>query len=59
MARRDEADRQKGAFKQGQKEKALEVARNALRKNIEHAEISELTGLSIEDVKRLAIDLKD
>ncbi|MDR1488995.1 MAG: Rpn family recombination-promoting nuclease/putative transposase [Desulfovibrio sp.] len=61
MARRDEADRQKGAYKQGlqegRQEEKLEVARNALRNNIEHSMIADLTGLSLEEVKRLAADL--
>jgi predicted transposase/invertase (TIGR01784 family) len=57
MARRDEADRQKGAYKQGRQEEKLEVARNALRKNMDHSMIADLTGLSLEEVKRLASDL--
>jgi predicted transposase/invertase (TIGR01784 family) len=65
MARRDEADRQKGAYKQGlqeglqegRQEEKLEVARNALRKNMDHSMIADLTGLSLEEVKRLAFDL--
>ena len=55
MARRDEADRQKGAFKDGLRA----VGRNMLRKNMSHADISELTGLSLEDVQRIAADLTD
>jgi predicted transposase/invertase (TIGR01784 family) len=65
MARRDEADRQKGAYKQGLQEGRqeglqagiIEVARNALRKNMEHSMVADLTGLSLEEVKRLAADL--
>ena len=64
MARRDEADRQKGAYSkglqegryEGRQEEKLEVARNALRRNMSPADIADLTGLSIEEVKRLAAD---
>ncbi|MDR1242881.1 MAG: hypothetical protein LBM00_08915, partial [Deltaproteobacteria bacterium] len=76
MSRRDQADRQKGAYKQGlqegrqeglqegrqeglqegRQEEKLEVARNALRKKMDHNMIADLTGLSLEEVKRLASD---
>ena len=73
MARRDEADRQKGAYSQGLQEglqegrqeglqegrqKGIyEVARNALLKKMPHADIADLTGLSIDEVEKLAADI--
>ena len=58
MARRDEADRQKGAYAKGRqeglREGVSEVVRNALRKGMPHADIADLTGLSVDDVQRLA-----
>ena len=48
--------RQEG-IEEGRQEGILEVARNALRKNMAHADIADLTGLSIEEVKKLAADL--
>ena len=58
MARRDEADRQKGAYSQGRQEEKLEIARNALLKKMSHADIADLTGLSLEEVKKLAADMR-
>jgi predicted transposase/invertase (TIGR01784 family) len=61
MARRDEADRQKGAYKQGRQEgrqeEKLEVARKLLRKKMPHDDISDATGLSLDEINRLAADL--
>ncbi|MDR1489493.1 MAG: Rpn family recombination-promoting nuclease/putative transposase [Desulfovibrio sp.] len=58
MARRDEADRQKGAYKQGlqegRQEGIIEVARNALRENLPVETVVKLTGFSLDEVKRLA-----
>ena len=59
MARRDEADRQKGAYSKGRQEGIYSVAKNLLRKKMDHDAIAELTGLSLEEVKRLAADLTD
>jgi predicted transposase/invertase (TIGR01784 family) len=63
MARRDEADRQKGAYKKGMeagKQEGLHsVVRKALRKNMDHDAIVELTGLPLEEVRRLAVDLME
>ena len=36
-------------------EEKLEIARNALRKKMVYADIAELTGLSLEEVKKLAV----
>jgi predicted transposase/invertase (TIGR01784 family) len=62
MARRDEADRQKGAYKQGlqegRQEEKFEVARNALREKLPVETVVKLTGLSLNEVKRLAADLQ-
>jgi predicted transposase/invertase (TIGR01784 family) len=65
MARRDEADRQKGAYKQGRQEglqegrqaAIIEVARNLLQDKMSAGAVSRATGLSLEEVKRLASDL--
>jgi predicted transposase/invertase (TIGR01784 family) len=65
MARRDEADRQKGAYKQGRQEGLqegrqagmIEVAWKALRENIPAEAVVRLTGLSLEEVNRIAADL--
>ena len=66
MARRDEADRQQGAYSKGlqegemkgemkgRQEEKLVVARNALQKKMSHADIADLTGLSLDEVKKLA-----
>ena len=54
MARRDEADRQQGAYSAGRQEEKLAVARNALLKKMSHAAIAELTGLPLDEVKKLA-----
>ena len=60
MARRDEADRQKGAYKKGLQEGRQEgihdVARKLLRKAMSYEDIVDTTGLSLEEVKRLAAD---
>jgi predicted transposase/invertase (TIGR01784 family) len=62
MARRDEADRQKGAYKQGRQEGRqagiIEVARNLLRDKMPADAVSRATGLSLDEVKRLAADLQ-
>jgi len=61
MARRDEVDRQKGAYNKGHEEGWGEgvhsVAKNLLRKNMSHEDIADATGLSLEEVKKLAADL--
>jgi predicted transposase/invertase (TIGR01784 family) len=57
MARRDEADRQKGAYAKGRQEGKQEVAGNLLRKKISVADVADVTGLSMDEVKRLAADL--
>jgi predicted transposase/invertase (TIGR01784 family) len=65
MARRDEADRQKGAYNEGlqeglqagRQEDNLALARNALRKNMAHDMISDITGLSLDEIKQLAAEL--
>ena len=59
MARRDEVDRHKGAYKQGHQEGVFKVARNLLRKNMPYDDIVDATGLPLEEVKRLAADLQD
>ncbi|MCK4763429.1 MAG: PD-(D/E)XK nuclease family transposase [Candidatus Aminicenantes bacterium] len=41
------------SFEEGEKSKAMEIARNALRKGVEIDFISELTGLSVSDVEKL------
>ncbi len=61
MARRDEADRQKGAYKEGRQEGRqegiLEVARNLLRDKMPVTVVSKATGLSPDEIARLAADL--
>jgi predicted transposase/invertase (TIGR01784 family) len=57
MARRDEADRQKGAYSKGRQEEKLEVARNLLQEKTPMNTISKVTGLSLDEVKRLAANL--
>jgi predicted transposase/invertase (TIGR01784 family) len=73
MARRDEADRQKGAYSKGLQEGLQEglregelkgwqegvysVAQNLLRKKMSLDDIVETTGLSLEEVKRLSAKL--
>ena len=63
MARRDEADRQKGAYKkgldEGRQEEKLEVARNALREKLPIETVVKLTGLPHEQVRQLAAGLKN
>ena len=44
---------------EGLKEGQLKIARNLLRKKMSHDNIVDATGLSFEDVKQLAADLKD
>jgi predicted transposase/invertase (TIGR01784 family) len=76
MARRDEADRQKGAYKQGRQEGLqeglqegeqkglqkgklegkLEVARNLLQEELPIELVVKSTGLSLDEVQRLAAD---
>ena len=61
MARRDEADRQKGAYDTGRQEGRQEgiytVAKNLLRKKTSCEDVADATGLSLEEVKKLAADL--
>jgi predicted transposase/invertase (TIGR01784 family) len=73
MARRDEADRQKGAYNQGlqegrqeglqeglqegRQEEKLEIARKLLQDKIPVDVISRGTGLSLDEINRLAADL--
>jgi predicted transposase/invertase (TIGR01784 family) len=57
MSRRDNAARMKGAYKDGRQEGIIEVARNALRKNMEYGTVADLTGLPLDEIKRLAVDL--
>jgi predicted transposase/invertase (TIGR01784 family) len=72
MARRDEADRQQGAYIKGQEEGRLEgrreglqegrqegiysVVKNLLRKKMPYDDIADATGLSVEEIERLAAD---
>ena len=64
MARRDEADRQKGAYSQGlqegevkgRQEEKLLIARNLLRQKMPYEGIAPATGLSLDEIKRLAAD---
>ena len=48
--------RQEG-LQEGRQEGIFEVARNLLRKKMSHDDIVDATGLSLEEVKRLAADL--
>jgi predicted transposase/invertase (TIGR01784 family) len=65
-ARRDmeayqETGRREGlqeGLREGQQKKTLEVARNALRENLPVETVVKLTGLSLDEVKRLAADLQ-
>ena len=69
MARRDEADRQKGAYSQGLQEGRQEglqegelkgihrVAKNLLHKKMPYEDVVDATGLSFEEVKKLAADM--
>ncbi len=69
MSRRDNAARMKGAYKEGREEGLqeglqegrqegiIEIARNALRKNMEHGTVADLTGLPLAEIERLAADL--
>jgi predicted transposase/invertase (TIGR01784 family) len=69
MARRDEADRQKGAFKQGRQEGKQEglregkqegiysVAKNLLQMKMPLADIVKATDLPLDEVKQLSADL--
>jgi predicted transposase/invertase (TIGR01784 family) len=56
-ARRDEADRQKGAYskglQEGRQEGRLEVAKNLLQEKLPAETVVRLTGLSLEEVKSL------
>jgi predicted transposase/invertase (TIGR01784 family) len=64
MARRDEADRQKGAYikgheegwQEGRQEERFEVARNLLKENTPVDLIVRATGLTFEEVKKLAAE---
>lgn len=54
-----ETDIRDDALQQGAREKAIETARNFLKMNIlTPAQISEGTGLSLEEVERLAMELE-
>lgn len=54
-----ETDIREEALQQGAREKAIETARNFLEMNIlTPAQISEGTGLSLEEVERLAMELE-
>ena len=67
MARRDEADRQQGAYSKGLQEGELKgelkgrqeginsVAKNLMRQKMPYEAISDATGLSIDEIKRLAV----
>ena len=44
-------DGKKEGIEQGSNNKSIEIARNMLNKNMKIEEISELTGLSIEEIK--------
>ena len=77
MARRDEADRQKGAYKkgledgeqeglqkglqkgrlEGRQEGLSSVVKNLLRQKMPDEAIMDATGLSLEEIKRLAADI--
>jgi predicted transposase YdaD len=57
LAPRDESDSQKTAFMQGLLEGNLEVAQNALREKLPVETVVKLTGLSLDDVKRLSANL--
>jgi predicted transposase/invertase (TIGR01784 family) len=57
MARRDEADRQKGAYKQGRQAGIIEVARNLLQDKMPADAVSRATGLSLDEINRLVADL--
>jgi predicted transposase/invertase (TIGR01784 family) len=54
MARRDEADRQKGAYNKGRQEEKLEIARNLLDEKMPMDVVAKITGLSLGEVKKLA-----
>jgi predicted transposase/invertase (TIGR01784 family) len=62
MARRDEADRRQGAYSQGRidgveegrQEEKIEVACNLLREKMPVELVAKGTGLSLEEVERLA-----
>ncbi|MDR2368778.1 MAG: hypothetical protein LBF58_11875 [Deltaproteobacteria bacterium] len=41
----------------GKRKKTVEIAKNCLRKKMSHADVAEGTGLSLDEVKRLAADL--
>jgi predicted transposase/invertase (TIGR01784 family) len=60
MARRDETDRQKGAYSTGRQEGLQEgiyiVAKNLLRKKMPHKDVADATGLSLEEVEKLAAE---
>jgi predicted transposase/invertase (TIGR01784 family) len=44
---------------EGRQEEKFEIARNLLQEKVPLGTVSKATGLTLEDVKRLAVDLKD
>jgi predicted transposase/invertase (TIGR01784 family) len=58
-ARMDYEDNYDGAYQDGEQKGRLDVARKALQKKMPHDVISDLTGLSLEEVKQLASGLTD
>jgi predicted transposase/invertase (TIGR01784 family) len=50
---RDENSRMKSAIKKSRKERDLEIAKNLLKTNLPIEQISEVTGLSIEEIQKL------
>jgi predicted transposase/invertase (TIGR01784 family) len=63
MARRDEADRRQGAYSQGRQEgrqeEKIEIACNFLREKMPVELVARGTGLSLEEVERLAADFSE
>ena len=43
---------------EGLQEGMVTVARNALRRKMSHAEIADLTGLSLDEIKQLVADMR-
>lgn len=43
--------------KEGEKKKAIEVAKNAIKKGLDNETISELTGLSINEIEAIRVEL--
>jgi predicted transposase/invertase (TIGR01784 family) len=56
MSRRDEADRQKDAYKQGRQAAIIEVARNLLQDKMPADAVSKAAGLSLDKINRLVAD---